>query len=487
MKYSNTNIIPILSSKDNSYIYDACSNIIIYSPIPYKKLNKSLINICHDGVDDKNRAISRHSSKEVSNYIELIEKLKERYACFCHTDNTLKTKYDKDFFLKEIHNVGQLILEVTQKCNFRCFYCIYSGKYNYLRSHSNRSMTFEIAKKSIDIFRSLVRTRQRSSNPISIAFYGGEPLIEFPLITKCVKYIYEKFNKEEVYLLITTNGSILNDKIAAFLVNNRIHINISLDGPADEHDKNRIFQNGKGTFNTVWNNISYLKKYYNDYYSKYVGFQITISKNHKIKSIKRFFEIQGLISSKKTRINSVYEGTNYEHVKEYIEQKVEIKELYRLYKTKIIKRKQDIFLDAYFEQDFHDLIDKYYRPIERIEKFTATCFPACQKIFVSSVGDFHACEKINHYFPFGDYKKGIDIKRILSIWNQYETNVCKSCFKCISVQFCHVCMATVAKDGYFDASEECEYYRKRVPSLIKEFIDISEQQAEAFVTENAHK
>ena len=45
--------------------------------------------------------------------------------------------------------VCNLILQVTQNCNLRCEYCIYSGNYD-TRKHSNNRMSFEIAKKSID-------------------------------------------------------------------------------------------------------------------------------------------------------------------------------------------------------------------------------------------------------------------------------------------------------------------------------------------------
>ena len=46
--------------------------------------------------------------------------------------------------------INQLILQVTQECNLRCKYCIYSENSNVnQRMHTNSFMTLETAKKAI--------------------------------------------------------------------------------------------------------------------------------------------------------------------------------------------------------------------------------------------------------------------------------------------------------------------------------------------------
>ena len=86
--------------------------------------------------------------------------------------------------LQKLH---QLILQVTQQCNLRCEYCAYSGIYEGNRTHSSNRMSFETAKKAIDFF--LEHSTENSN--VSIGFYGGEPLLEFDLIKRCVSYIKE--------------------------------------------------------------------------------------------------------------------------------------------------------------------------------------------------------------------------------------------------------------------------------------------------------
>lgn len=41
--------------------------------------------------------------------------------------------------------VGEVILQVTQNCNLRCEYCVYSGSY-YNRTHTAKRMSFETAR-----------------------------------------------------------------------------------------------------------------------------------------------------------------------------------------------------------------------------------------------------------------------------------------------------------------------------------------------------
>jgi len=115
-----------------------------------------------------------HVNREVAiNYYRYVENLMKNFHCFYNLDNTPIKIYDEEFFSKEIYNANQLILEITQRCNFRCRYCAFSGRYLYSRTHANVSMPFEIAKKSIDFFSSLVHSRNYRNKSVSISFYGG--------------------------------------------------------------------------------------------------------------------------------------------------------------------------------------------------------------------------------------------------------------------------------------------------------------------------
>jgi len=151
----------------------------------------------------------------------------------------------------------QLTLNVTEDCNFRCKYCVYSNNYKYTRHHSDRYMYFSIAKKSIDHFFSLTKEGLRY-NPLrvpAVGFYGGEPLLNFDLIKECVEYIEDKYKMYHTHYVLTTNGSLLDEEKANWLMQYDFSISISLDGPEDEHDRLRVYRSGHGTFQDIMSNI----------------------------------------------------------------------------------------------------------------------------------------------------------------------------------------------------------------------------------------
>src|SRR5699024_8096020 len=106
------------------------------------------------------------------------------------------------------HRIRDVILQVTQNCNLRCGYCTYGGNYKN-RTHSLKTMNFELAKKAIDFG---VERSQESSDFV-VSFYGGEPLLAFNLIKKCVAYAKENIQGKELHFNMTTNGTLLTTEI----------------------------------------------------------------------------------------------------------------------------------------------------------------------------------------------------------------------------------------------------------------------------------
>ena len=159
------------------------------------------------------------------------------------------------------NGIDHMCLVLTNECNLRCRYCIYSEHYYYSRPYSNRKMEFEVAKKAVDYY-FRVNDKSIEYNPYimpSIGFYGGEPLLAWDVIVKVVNYIKNKTDK--CLFSITTNGLLLDIEKIKFMLKNNFAISISLDGTKEEHDRNRIDQSSNGSFERVYNNLElYTKK-----------------------------------------------------------------------------------------------------------------------------------------------------------------------------------------------------------------------------------
>lgn len=111
-------------------------------------------------------------------------------------------------------------------------------------------MGFDTANKILDF----IKQTAKPSEIINITFHGGEPLLNINLI----KYIIEEVKKDfkNVLFSLTTNGTILNEEISNFLVENfKNGFSMSIDGNQFVHDTNRIYPGGQGSFDTVMRNL----------------------------------------------------------------------------------------------------------------------------------------------------------------------------------------------------------------------------------------
>ena len=132
------------------------------------------------------------------------------------------------------YNYEQLYLAISESCNFRCKYCRQS------KSDKIVNMTEKEIKNAINLFFSV------SSEPKSIVFFGGEPLLNKPGI-KCA-IDYAKKLKRNLKFSMVTNGSLCTEKDAEFLAENNVDVILSMDGPEKIHNEARINVNGKGTY-----------------------------------------------------------------------------------------------------------------------------------------------------------------------------------------------------------------------------------------------
>ena len=135
---------------------------------------------------------------------------------------------------KGVIDIMYLIL--TNNCNLKCKYCFLENNPN--NSHHCERMVFSTAKNAIDkFFEYLQNTNQ---NKASIIFYGGEPLLEKELFKNSILYCLNL--PIDWNLSIITNGTLLDKDTIEFCKKNNITIGLSIDGPQNIHDKNRLFK-----------------------------------------------------------------------------------------------------------------------------------------------------------------------------------------------------------------------------------------------------
>lgn len=350
----------------------------------------------------------------------------------------------------------QLILQVTQQCNLRCGYCAYSGIYAQNRKHSSKRMNFETAKKAIDFF--IERTSEMDK--IHISFYGGEPLLEFDLMRRCVEYAKDMVEGKELTFGITTNGTLLTDEIVEFLSTNEFHLMISLDGSKKEHDANRKFMSGEGSFDLIMENVRHIKETFPEYGNK-IMFNTVLNPKSNLSCVLEFFSTDDVLADNHIIFNSVNEDgleteleyeESYDLIRRYEYLKVLLFLIGKISKEAVSKLMRDAINQ---NKEFYQILNKHY-PILKKFHHNGPCMPGIRRLFITVDGKFFPCEKVSEtsdFYCIGTLETGFSLKKMEQLLNigKYTKEECKSCW---ILQNCSICA------DQFEPNEDCAVCKK---------------------------
>jgi uncharacterized protein len=144
----------------------------------------------------------------------------------------------------------QMTLHISHACNISCSYCFALGGSYGGRPDLMEPKTAEAA----------VRWLMDQCGPggrCQIEFFGGEPLLNFPLMKHVVAYARAEAGRRGITVGfdMTTNGTLLEGEILEFVMAEDIGMMISMDGKAEDHDATRRFHNGAPTHAVIERNV----------------------------------------------------------------------------------------------------------------------------------------------------------------------------------------------------------------------------------------
>lgn len=133
-----------------------------------------------------------------------------------------------------------LTLVLTHQCNLACPYC-YAGE------KENRRMSWETARAGLDM------AFDGPARGVDLAFFGGEPLLEFPLLQRATAYARERSRETGKRLrpLVTTNGTCLTEERLDWLLAEDFFLGFSMDGGPEATARSRPFKSGRSSFDAV--------------------------------------------------------------------------------------------------------------------------------------------------------------------------------------------------------------------------------------------
>lgn len=385
---------------------------------------------------------------------EYIQNLKEEGYLKCKTVQT--TKHPASDILEAYleNNLSYIILQVTQNCNLRCEYCVYSGGY-LTRGHSNKMMSWEIAKKGLDFLIS----HSGYQEELSVGFYGGEPLLNKELIEKCVKYMHEEAVGKKLHFSMTTNATLLNDEIVEFLIKENFSITVSLDGPQKVHDEHRKLAGswGKGSFDIMMKNLLEIREKYPTFYKKNIMFNTVLDPKRSFKCVSDYISGEDFFND--NYFSSSLISENYKKEESEVngvfieEQQYEIFKL-MLYKLgKLDKEDVSRIMLNYFDKLWKERRRKQSSKRNELPEqwhHSGPCVPGGLRLFLNAFGEFYPCERVsetNELCRIGNVEHGLDIKKVKKILNIEKIEKKLNCKKCWNYSHCSVCAACLFQDN----------------------------------------
>ena len=137
----------------------------------------------------------------------------------------------------------------TLACNFECIYC-YEGKKSGVMSEETEDKIISYIKRKSD-----------KISKLKITWYGGEPLLARNIICRMSEKICTICEEHGISYraAIITNGSLITkEDISLFDKCNIRSVQITLDGPAETHNKRRVCRSIENNFEKIVENMNLL-------------------------------------------------------------------------------------------------------------------------------------------------------------------------------------------------------------------------------------
>ncbi len=361
-------------------------------------------------------------------------------------------RYDPSKYENEIR---QLQLTVAEQCNLRCRYCPYTLGRPGARRHQDVFMSRETALAAVDFFLARCSAVDRPG----ISFYGGEPLLNIPVMHAVIERARSHPAGERIIINVDTNGLIIDEDIARWLVDNRINTQISLDGPAHVHDRYRTALSGCGSHARVIAGIERLLALDPEYH-RLLSFNAVLAPPYRV-----FADVVDYFSSfppyKKFGIADPPDASlgfadlsymDFTPVAEMSREPLSVDQVlapYEVYyKTEcaagrheqlppVVRSLFDADVIGYHQRSRSILTSGPFVP-------TGSCQPGQRKLHVRADGSLLPCERGNDIMFIGHVRHGIDLRAVEALYRSLVDPVAERCRSCWAIRLCKLCFIHLA-------------------------------------------
>lgn len=316
--------------------------------------------------------------------------------------------------------VKALCLNISHLCNLACTYCFADGG-QYKGGAGN--MPIEVAKAAVDF---LIKKSGGRRN-LEIDFFGGEPLLNLPVVRETVRYIrkVEKEHGKNITLTITTNAYKLTDEITDFFNEEMSNVVVSIDGRKHVHNSVRKTAGGGDSFDTILENALRFKsrrrgQYYirGTYTANNLDFANDVLYLNDLGFDSLSIEPVVLAPSHPLALTKA-------HLPALI---AEYERLAAVYQTRRKTNRNLLF--------FHFMLDVYNPPCR--EKLTRGCSAGCEYLAVSPDGSLYPCHQFDgvEAYKIGNVLDGSFDEAVPKCFSGVNVTTKAECANCWAKYYC---------------------------------------------------
>lgn len=396
--------------------------------------------------------------------------LKEHHILPKGKETPIKWQYEFDEYLQVMdRQIPALLLQLTRRCNLRCEYCVYSGKYTHMTPHEENSMSWETIQKSIDFF----ALHNRDCETAEIDFYGGEAFLCLDTMMWAVAYAKQVINKKPLAFSVTSNGVLLRENALEWLLNNpEVKVTITINGPY--HDQYRKTLAGAGSLQMILDNLEFIKERYPKVWESQILFLANISHPEQLEAMERFYEQK--IGKAPRYISNIRSQDGNEEIVDMLTSD-SVEEQDAIFRSRY-SQEPTSFLEAYYGQGMQAIHNR--RIFKNGEAgFIGSCLPGLEKLYVHWDGKFGICETACDKTILGDLDVGFHIDQLKKLYDGTEKMINQRCNNCWAQKLCSLCFKDILQpDGELtEAISEsfCRPFKKYRLECLRTYCEIAER------------
>lgn len=447
-------LIKPFSTKDNFYVYDTGTGKVLKC----EQKEYDFLTVLYETNDVllalKTMSVDSYFDKTISDLISVIKQENLLQA----PPVVFNAEVDS---LIELANesLEQITLELTEQCNMACRYCIYDSMNDDFRGFGKNRMTWETARDATQYALS------HSGNQIAVTFYGGEPLLEFENMRKCIDYAFQHKRDKNISFSLTTNLTLVTPPIAQYLASvPNLSVVCSVDGPEEIHDKNRIFLNGDGTFSYAINGLKLLVEAFGEKSKSVLSLSMVIANpvdSAKVEEISNFFKKLTWLPPEMTK-NLSYQRIPLHKIQLHKERptRMETNNPLSAWSIKQILDSDinvnELFTSHFVSQYLSSIQNRYLadKPYCNYQ-LNGCCKPASRKIYVTTSGDFYLCERMGESPSIGNVRDGLNIEKLRQHYiSDYINGSIPSCVDCWAIRLCPLCYCECYNNHSFQSEKK---------------------------------